>query len=687
MSYSNYVNVKQGTDSSPRFSKGNTLPFIQMPFGMNGFTFQTDSSRGNWFYHPQDHSLEGIRLTHQPSPWIGDYGHLVFMPQRSAPFLTAEERWSGYQPGQAVLRPGYMKVYFDRYRSALELVPTERGAAVRLHFEGKEECSFAVLPVEGKFHFAVDEEENLITGYTNAHTVKTAENFAMYFAFWFSCPIDRKRTVIMQPDGTREHSLAGSGEKIGICAGLTEKEVEVRLAVSFISEEQAVLNLKRELLDSPFEVLKQSASEIWEEYLSKIEIETTDEEQKKTFYSCLYRVFLFPRKFYEEGIGGEIIHYCADTGEVRAGVKYVENGFWDTYRTVYPLFSILLEDQFKEMLEGYVNTYLECGWLPKWPSPSEAGMMPGTLIDAVIADGAVKGILKGDLLEKAYEGMIKHATVESPDRRYGRYGIEDYKEYGYLPNNKYSESVNHTLDYAYGDFCISQIAGLLGKEEEKEKYLALSKNYRNLFDPKTGFMRGKDDEGHHSEKFSQFSWGGDYCEGGPWQNSFAVYHDIEGLAKLYGGKKEFIEKLDLLFETPPIYETGGYQREIHEMTEMAAAQFGQCAISNQPSFHIPYLYAALGEYEKTEYWVEKMAREGFSSGDGGYPGDEDNGSMAGWYLFSTLGIYPLCPGKPEFLKIKPLVERAVIHLPQHDYVIEQGQGNYGEVSYNEIVKA
>ena len=229
-----------------------------------------------------------------------------------------------------------------------------------------------------------------------------------------------------------------------------------------------------------------------------------------------------------------------------------------------------------------------------------------------------------------------------------------------MPYDKFNESVNLTQDAAYGDWCIARVAEILGKGDIAAEYDRRAKNYRNIFDPETGFMRAKDSKGEFRPDFSPVSWGRDYTEGSAWQNSFAVPHDIEGLAELYGGREQLMRKIDELFAEKPHYEVGGYGREIHEMTEMAAADFGQCAISNQPSFHIPYIYSALGEVDKTAYWVEKLCKEAFSYTDDGFPGDEDNGTMALWYVFSVLGFYPFCPGKPEFVKGKKQVKRAFL---------------------------
>ena len=345
---------------------------------------------------------------------------------------------------------------------------------------------------------------------------------------------------------------------------------------------------------------------------------------------------------------------------MRPGVRYTDNGFWDTYRTVYPFFSLVAREELKEMLCAFINEYEESGWLPRWLSIGERGCMPSTLIDAVICDGAVKGLIDPPTLRRALAGMLKHATTDPPHPDFGRNGAADYCRLGYVPYENQNNSVNLTLDAAYGDWCIAEIAKLLGETAIEAAYRKRAKNYRNLFDPSTGFMRAKDRSGRFRPDFSPVGWGRDYTEGSAWQNSFAVPHDVEGLAALYGGKDAFLQKIDALFATPPIYEIVGYDCEIHEITEMAAADFGQCAISNQPSFHLPYLYAALGEVEKTAYWVERICKEAFSDAADGFPGDEDNGSMALWYVFGVLGFYPFCPGKPEFVKGKKQVRAASI---------------------------
>lgn len=649
MKYLPYVNIKMGTKSHRRRSYGNTLPLTQIPFGMASFCIQTEDKRG-WFYHPEHEFAEGVRLTHQPSPWISDYGTFVMTPQNDVVADSSAGAWSGYRIGDSVQRPDYLRLHFLRSNCTFELTPTERCGAVRLTFGDDRPSFLSFLPVLGKYYYRFDEKTSTLYGSTDGHSQDIAVDFRMYFAVRFeSGVVDVERTY-----------SSGEGDEAAIHIALTSRKAEARIGISYISEEMAVNAIDRECGELSFEEIRERAEENWEEKLSRIEIEPENEEQMKTFYSCLYRVFLFPHKAYE--LDGEMnpVHYTPFDGKTRRGVRYTDNGFWDTYRTVYPLFTLIAREEFAEMLEGFVNDYLECGWLPRWPSLGEVGCMPSTLIDAVIAEAAVNGIGKREVLEKALEGMLHHANNESSDPRYGRNGALSYLKYGYVPREEHRESVNLTEDAAYGDWCIATVAKVLGRSELAEEYMARSKNYKNIFDPESGFMRGRDKAGKMADFFDPCAWGGEYTEGSAWQNSFAVPHDIEGLSELYGGKKALSAKLDELFATPPRYRVFGYNGEIHEMTEMAEVDFGQMAISNQPSFHIPFIYAALGEVEKTEYWVERLTREAFSSADDGYPGDEDNGTTSAWYILAVLGIYRLCPGKSEWIRFKRSVRSAKI---------------------------
>ncbi len=682
MKYCNYVNTKQGSKSVHRFSSGNTLPLVQLPFGMAAFAPQTVEDNIRWFYHPDSRSLEGIRLTHQPSPWIADYGAMIFMPQNKLMGgADGETCWSGFRPEDAVLSPYYLKFRLLRSRCNFELAPTERGAAVKVTFDEDGGNYLSVLPVKGNCSYRFNEKTNTLYASTDMHMSGEAIKFKNYIVVKFpDGSVDADKTLVSSSEKFRSGTKC-RGKKAGIHIALKNKSTEIKIATSYISFDQALLNLETELAGKAFNQIKNEAENIWESYISRVQIETKDKKLFKTFYSCMYRAFLYPHKCYEYDKNGNPVHYCPHDGSTRSGVRYTDNGFWDTYRTVYPFFALVAKDELREMLRSFIMEYTESGWLPRWLSIGECGCMPSTLVDAVICDGAVKGFIDNDLLEIALEGMIKHSVTNAPHRRFGRNGAESYCKLGYVPYEEQKESVNLTLDAAYGDWCIAEVAKTLGKTDIEKEYRKRALNYKNLFDPETGFMRAKDKNGRFRPDFTPIGWGRDYTEGSAWQNSFAVPHDIDGLAELYGGKEKLIEKIDELFATPPHYEIIGYDCEIHEITEMAAVDFGQCGMNNQPSFHIPYIYSALGEVEKSAYWVKKICDELFSYEDDGFPGDEDNGTTAIWYIFGVLGLYPFCPGRPEYVKGIKQVDKAFIGEKELD--VNKFDGN--KIQFKELI--
>lgn len=657
-----YVNIKQGSHSNDRLSTGNTLPLTQRPFAMASFLPQTDGRRSHWFYHPDDYSVEGIRLTHQPSPWIGDYGTLLFLPQTGTPETEMQRAFSGYRPEEAELRPDRMRVCFDRYRAVVTLVPTMRGAYFTVEYGDGRAPFLSFFPTLGRYGYRLDEEHDRLIGWTDGHSLDINERFKMYFAVQFAPgTVDAENTRVFAAGQPCTAAASVEGDGAGIHVALRTASVGAQLAISYISEEQALLNLRQDSRAGGMAEAADEAEADWEEHLSRIDIDAYDETQLRTFYSCLYRCFLFPHAAYEVTAAGEEVHFVPSTGGVGPGKRYADMGFWDVYRTLFPLFALIAREEYADMLAAFVRDYRECGWLPRWPSLGEVGCMPSTLIDAVIADAVVKGIGDRALWEAALEGMLHHANHAAPVNCYGRTGVEAYLQYGYVPDGVVNPSVNLTLDAAYGDFCIAQVAAALGKTDIEKEYRARALNYRNLFDKETGFMRARDSEGRFIEPFDPFRWGGPYCESSAWQATFAVPHDVDGLAALYGGRDGMLAKLDELFAAPAQrYDPAGYGFVIHEMIEMARADFGQCAISNQPSFHLPYLYAALGAQDKTDYWVKRLCQEAFSAADDGFPGDEDNGTTAAWYIFSSLGLYPLCPGKPEYVRGPMLVSAARI---------------------------
>lgn len=675
MSYIKYVNIKNGTKSNFRYSNGNTLPLTQCPFGMLAAAPQTDGGdsrsdepsvraiRGGngWWFQPDARCIEGIRITHQPSPWLGDYASLLVTPQSDCIIDDRVNAWSGYRPEEAVLAPDYIKADFLRSRALTETTVTERCMRVRVTFDTDFNRAISIFNLKGTMHIDGFKDGILYGSTDGMESNGVAKDFNAYFVLvpatdW----VDNAKTLNNDTKETVTHLTLKDGVKTA----------EFDISFSYISYEQALLNVK-EATGRTFDDIRKECSDKWEAFLSKIQLEDADEERMKTFYSCFYRCGLFPHKAFEIDADGNDVHYSPATGKVHKGRRYTDFGFWDTARTELPLLSIIDRELYHDIVKSAISDYKENGWLPRWISIGEIGCMPSTFSDSVLAQAMVCNITTLEENQTILEASVHHGEEQADMDCYGRRGIKEYKKYGYVPCDMFEESVNLTLDYSYGDYCIAQMAKLLGDKETEERYLARSKNYENIFDKETGFMRPKDSKGNFVTPFDPYTWGGHYTEASAWQTTFAIQHDYDGLAELYGGKDKMLEKLDKLFNQKPLYRVTGCKREIHEITEMAAIDFGLCAISNQPSFVIPYIYAFLGEKEKTQYWVKKICDELFTSYEDGYPGDEDNGSMSAWYVLSILGLYPICPGDNRWVKIDALEKIKVCGMD-----IEELKKNY-----------
>ncbi|MDR2833626.1 MAG: GH92 family glycosyl hydrolase [Streptococcaceae bacterium] len=618
-----WIDTRHATDNHPHYSRGNALPLTGVPNGMNYFAPQTDNAKGSWWFHPEDYSYEGIRLTHQASPWVGDFSYLTFLATTGE--IKEQNLWqtrTTYDKNKSVYSPYYLEIQSQRYLAKTRFAPSMYGGKFRISYQEKDAGLLLFLGER----FTLEQIDTFtVAGSVINYAASEDPDFTFHFTLSSSVGIEKL-------------------EKTHLSFG-DVKEVELTLATSFINKDQLMLNLAREQKLN-FEETKQEAKQKWQELFDKVEITHSNQEEIRTFAHNYYRAFLFPMRFYELNENNEPIHYQTHTKEIKSGVYYTNNGFWDTAKTVYSFYSLVAQEKLEEMLAGFLNVYREVGYLPKWLAPDERGMMPGTLIDSVIADSLTKGI-RFDLAEEFLEAMIHSATTQSEDSRYGRKSVETYNRLGYV-TLEIRENINQTLDNAYSDWSIAQVARLLGKEELAVEYEEKSTGYRQLIDKVTGLLIAKDKKGKQREDFLATRWGIDYTEGSAWQNSFNAYHDMENYIEVVGGKKRFAELLIQLSNQLPTFEIGDYGFEIHEMSEMAGLNFGQLALSNQPSFHIPYLFNLVDRPENTQLLVRQLMKNAFSSGQKGYPGDEDNGSMACWYLFSALGFYPMTPGSKEY---------------------------------------
>ena len=636
------IDTRFGTASKHAFSRGNTLSYTGVPFGMNYFVPQTSDQEGSWFFDPHLPIFQGIRLTHQPSPWIGDYSWLLLTP------ITGEisggtlfHRQSSYNLDRAIFNPHFLKIFSLRYQIETQLTPTCYGASIRIEQKQGKALSLYLHAVDELTVEQVDKWNLALRQEGETETNKSP--LVMFTALSFSTDIES----INQEGQDWRIDLAGA-------------EAQVQLATSFISKEQALFNLPKQ----DFEETKADAKESWEDLLGRFDVVETGSVDRTFFDHCLYRLFLFPQTFYEVNEQGENIHMDLASRTIKPGLLFTNNGFWDTFRTSFPLFALIIPDRYRQFLEGFLNSYRDTGYLPKWLAPDERGMMPGTLIDGLIADSACKDMAP-ELEEEFLKAMLETATKADPKAINGRHGLAQYQELGYLSTD-YHESVSHTLDYAYSDFCISTCAAKLGQEELAQIYAQYSKNYQNLFDPETGYMRARDVDGNFRPDFSPYSWGRDYAECSAIQASLGVLHDISGLSQLMGGKEAFSNYLLKACQSLPLFETTGYGYEIHEMSEMATAPFGQLAISNQPSFHIPYLFRYSSYPQYTSLLIKTLRQKAFRASWDAYPGDEDNGSLSAWYVWSALGLYPTCPGKASYDLGIPLFDHLRIYLDQED---------------------
>ena len=627
------VNVFQGTNSHREYSTGNTLPIVARPWGMHHWTMQTAASP--WTYHPSHRQLWGIRLTHQPSPWMADYSSLLVTAFNDAPQLELQHQASAFIPN---CHPHYLKADLLRYGITCEMSPTERGAffvftsgsneplKIRLSFDG----AHTISPAPGEKQFR---------GTSGDFSWGVTRPYTLHFLGQFS-------------EEPESFTPLGKGGYWTFPAWV--KRLELRLAGSFLGEEGARQILRRELAPYSLESVRAEGEAAWNNLFGRLPIEAHDDRQERTFFSCLYRCLLFPRFLQEIDANGKITHHSPYDDQVHDGPLCTDNGFWDTHRTVYPLLALVYPDILKVMLEGWLNACREADWTPKWASPGLRDCMIGTHFDAVVADAVARGITDWDV-EGAFAYLWKNATVQSDHGAYGRRELNDYLRLGYVPADKgYHAPTSCTLDYAYNDFCVMQVALYLGKTEEAEILRPRTLNYRNVFDPAVGFMRERLSDGTWKTPFDEFAWGGGFVEGGAWQHTFNVPHDPEGLAALFGGPEGLCRKLDKMLALPPTFGVGTYNLEIHEMTEMALAGFGQYAQSNQPVHGFLFLYPLMGQTEKTSHWVKRVATELYTPDS--LPGDEDNGEMSAWYVWATLGLYPQCPGKGHYVRFTPLAK-------------------------------
>ncbi|NDV79299.1 GH92 family glycosyl hydrolase [Dysgonomonas sp. 511] len=662
--WTGHVNPLVGTLSKYSLSTGNTYPAIARPWGMNFWTPQTGKMGDGWTYTYSADKIRGLKQTHQPSPWINDYGQFSIMPITGKPVFDEEERASWFSHKLEVAKPYYYSVYLADHDVVAELAPTSRAAIFRFTFPRNDNSYIVVDAFNKGSYIKIIPEENKIIGYTTKNSGGVPDNFKNYFVITFDKPFTYKASVAGGDiaEGKFEVSDDHAGAIIGFSTTKGEK-VHARVASSFISHEQAELNLK-ELANHTFDEIKTQGKQEWNKVLGKVEVEDDNIDNVRTFYSCLYRSVLFPRSFYEINEKNEVVHYSPYNGEVLPGYMFTDTGFWDTFRSLFPLLNLLYPDMNIKMQEGLVNAYKESGFLPEWASPGHRDCMVGNNSASVVADAYLKG-LRGYDIETLWQALIHGAgTVHPQVSSTGRKGWEYYNKLGYVPYDvNINENTARTLEYAYNDWCIYQLGRKLGKpESEIEVYKQRAFNYKNLFDEEHKLMRGRNQDGGFQSPFNPLKWGDAFTEGNSWHYTWSVFHDPQGLIDLMGGNEGFNRMMDSVFNVPPLFDDSYYGHVIHEIREMQIMNMGNYAHGNQPVQHMIYLYNYSGEPWKAQYWVREVMDKLYTPNPDGYCGDEDNGQTSAWYVFSALGFYPVCPGTDEYALGSPLFKKVALNL-------------------------
>lgn len=668
-----YVNTLQGTNSTYELSWGNTYPTTAVPYPMNSWSPQTGKNGDGWKYQYSATTIRGFQPTHQCSPWVGDYGVFSLMPV-SELVVDESKRATPFSHDKEIAKPHYYKVTLENGITT-EFSPTTRSAHFRFSFPAKGDAFLVLDGYTKTSQVQIDVANHRITGYVHngAFSPKTHKN---YFIIQFDKPFVSYGTWENRKNTIQKNNLSREGEGIGAYVQFAKgSKVQAKVSTSYISPEQAEVTMTRELgKHSSVEVTKQAAADVWNQLLNRVLVEGGTEEDMKTFYSCMFRANLFSHKFYEEKEDGSPYYYSPYDEKIHDGYMFTDNGFWDTFRSQFPLTNILHPTMQGQYMQALLDAQEQCGWLPSWSFPSETGGMVGNHSISLLTDAWVKGIRTFDP-EKALKAYAHEAMNKGPwGGANGRVRWKDYYQLGYIPYPESMGSTAQTLEYCYDDFCAYQLAKMTGNKFYEEVFARQIYNYKNVYDPSVGFMRGRKLDGSWSD-FDAFEWGGPYCEGNAWHYNWSVFHDVQGLIDLTGGDERFVAKIDSVFALPGIVKYGTYGTKIHEMLEMELAKMGQYAQGNQPIQHMIYLYSYAGQPWKTQYWIRQVMDRLYNSSENGYPGDEDQGGMSSWYVLSALGIYSVCPGTDEYVLGSPKFRKATITMEDGKKFVIEAKGN------------
>ncbi|HWZ35292.1 MAG TPA: GH92 family glycosyl hydrolase, partial [Mucilaginibacter sp.] len=682
-----------GTDSRPDLSNGNTYPCTALPWGMNFWSPQTGPNGDGWAYTYDAHKIQGFKQTHQPSPWMNDYGMFSIMPMTKHLRVEQNARASWFSHKAEISKPYYYSVYLADHDITTEITPTERAAQFKITFP-QADSSFILVDAFAKGSYVkVIPAENKIVGYSTQAAGPQLKNFKNYFVIYIDKPFTlsqtysttekgegRNRTEIAQLEPSLETNAQHALAAIGFQTKRGEV-VHLKVASSFISLEQAELSLKREVGNDSFDETAKKGRDIWNKTLGRLSVSGGTVDQTRTFYSCLYRMLFFPNKMYELDASNKPMHWSAQNGKIMPGYKFAGTGFWDTFRALYPFLNLVYPSIDQQMQAGLVNDFKEGGWLPEWSSPGYSDCMIGNNSASIVADAYLKGI-RGYDINTLWEAVKHGANNEGPNAT-GRRGVEYYNTIGYVPYDvKINENAARTLEYAYDDFAIYQLGKALGKPaSEIDIYKKRSLNYRNLYNKEIGLMQGRNKDGSWVKPLNPLKWGDAFTEGNAWHYSWAALHDIQGMINLEGGRKQFVNKLDSIFIIPPIFDDSYYHGVIHEIREMQIMNMGQYAHGNQPIQHMLYLYNFAGEPWKTQFHVRDAMAKLYKATPDGYCGDEDNGQTSAWYVFSAMGFYPVCPTSSQYVLGTPLFKTMTVTLDNGKKIVINAPNNSAQNKY------
>ena len=678
----NYVNTLQGTESDPGFSYGNTYPTVAVPFPVHSFSAQTGKNGDGWKYQYSKTTIRGFQQVHQCSPWVNDYATFSLMPVLGELKVNEDERATGFTHDKEIAKPHYYKVDLDNGVRA-EISPSERSGHMRFTFPKGQEAYLVFDGYTKQSLVQIHPKERKITGWVH-NGLLIPGNFKCYFEIVFDKPFkaygtwENRENTIQKGQTSAEGD--GKGAYIEFKPGTT---VQVKIASSYISPEQAVLTMKQEVgNDKSLDVTKKKAADKWNKLMSRVKVEGGSEEDKATFYSCLFRANLFSHRFFEINEQGKPYYFSPYDGKIHDGYMYTDNGFWDTFRAQFPLSNLLHPTMQARYMQSLLDAQEQSGFLPTWSCPGMSGIMIGNHAISLLADAHIKGVGGFDP-EEALKAYFHEVTNKGPwGGSNGREAHKEWFELGYIPYPEVGESAAKTLEYSYDDWCAYNMAKSIGNEYYMQIFSRQMYNYKNIYDDEVGFMRGRKITGEWvHEEFNPIAWGNPFTEANTWQYSWSVFHDVDGLVDLMGGRDKFIHKLDTFFTMESVYDVGHYGQVIHEMREMEAANMGQYAHGNQPVQHVPYLYSFVGQPWKTQSRVRKIMSQLYSGTEKGYPGDEDQGGMSSWYILSAMGFYSVCPGTDQYVLGSPMFEKITLTLEDGKKFVIDASNNSKENVY------